>query len=76
MISILWYSLSNFAADQPEPQCHRQHKRNFSQRNVEFLRDGHHDQQKHREVERVEGPAEPGRNPRQPLSEALLDELA
>ena len=45
--------------DQPQPQGDRQDKGHFGHRNAEFLGDRHHDQQEDREIERVEGPAEP-----------------
>ena len=55
------------APDQPQPKRDREHDRHLGQRNVELLGDRHHDQQEDGEVEGVEGPAQPGGPPRQPL---------
>ena len=47
------------APTQPQPQCHRQHERDLGQWDVKFLRDRHHDQQEHGEVEGIECPTQP-----------------
>ena len=54
-------------AHQPQPQRDREHRRHLDQRNVELFRDRHHDQQKDREIERIERPTQPGRDPGHPL---------
>src|SRR5580704_11416328 len=55
------------SANQPEPEGYGEYRRHFDQGNVERFRDRHHEQEEDREVERIERPAEPGRDPREPL---------
>ena len=54
-------------AHQPQPQGDGEDGSHFDQRHVERLRDRHHDQEEDGEVERVEGPTEPGGDPCHPL---------
>ena len=54
-------------AHQPQPQRDGEDRGHFDQRHVEGFRDRHHDQQEDGEVERIEGPTEPGGDPCHPL---------
>jgi hypothetical protein len=51
----------------PQPQGYGEHRPHFDQRNVERFRDRHHVQQEDGEVERIERPTQPRRDPRRPL---------
>src|SRR6516225_6030737 len=50
-----------------QPQRDGEYGSHRGQGNVEFLGDRHHDQQKDREIERVERPTQPGGDPGLPL---------